>query len=453
MNSKGIIRVALPIFICLNIFLYVAYAEDFNINVDIENTNEGVWVKGSTDLIITSPDISQITNIIAVAGDREYTLEEILKGKGEDITQNVINKTEYFILTVDKNSYITIYIKDRLDRENIKSYKVSNIDNEEPKLYITPTSTTWRLKDTKVTLSLFAEDSQSGISEVILPDGTSTKNTAINYEIGSDLEYTFIVRDNVGLESRFTYKENKIDTTAPKIDLTTINSEFTKDKVELSISAIDEESGIKYVILPDGDIVYKSDFKYVIYENGTYKFKAVNNAGELSYNTIRVSNIDKDSPIIEFNIINKNNNVDNENTEWSTEKRISISATDNTSEIVGIKTPDGNYINTSFYDYRVLRIGTYGFTVYDKAQNEAYVEIRVDNIDEKYPIIDLKIDKVNNVILVNAIDNESGIKEIIAPDNTIINNNTEYGYTKAGIYDFKVIDVAGNETIRSIKIE
>ena len=450
MNYKNMVKFLLSVFVSINLFSNISYAEDFNINIDIENVNEGVWVKNSTDLIITSSDISQITYITVVEGDREYTLEEILKGKGKDITQNVINKGDYFILTVENNSYLTIYIRDRLDRENIKGYKVNNVDNQKPKLYVTPSSTEWRLEDSEITLSIYAEDNESGISEIIMPDGTSTKNPVSNYVIGSNAKYQFIVRDNVGLETIFTYEEGKIDRTDPIVNITSSTTEFVNDKVELDISSIDEESGIKYIVLPDGNMIYSSNFKYVVYENGTYTFKAVNNVGKATDKVFEVSNIDKEGSSVEVNV--------SYDTEWTTEKRISISAIDDISGIAGIKTPDGDYINTSFYDYKALKEGVYEFVIYDNAKNETPIEIIVNNIDTKYPIIDLQLDKDNNVILINATDNESGISEIILPNNKkilkeFITENMEFNYSSPGTYSFKVIDVAGNESIRTINID
>ena len=64
--------------------------------------------------------------------------------------------------------------------------------------------------------------------------------------------------------------------------------------ITLLVTATDAESGIKKIILPDGNEVEKDTATYTIIKNGTYTFKAEDNAGNIAEKSITVSNIGND---------------------------------------------------------------------------------------------------------------------------------------------------------------
>ncbi len=74
------------------------------------------------------------------------------------------------------------------------------------------------------------------------------------------------------------------------------NNGPTNEDIILTIEANDALSGIKEIILPDGISINKSSTSYTVTENGSYTFKAVDNAGNKAEKTIEITNIDKNLP-------------------------------------------------------------------------------------------------------------------------------------------------------------
>ena len=72
----------------------------------------------------------------------------------------------------------------------------------------------------------------------------------------------------------------------------------------LNISVYDE-SGVKYVLMPDGNRVNSSSFKYEVRENGEYIFKCMDSVGNFNEFVVPVSNINQ-SPSLELEQSNEN---------------------------------------------------------------------------------------------------------------------------------------------------
>ena len=445
-KNKNIISILIVTLITLFISSISTFANDYFLEIKITNQDEGNWVKDSTTLDISINNTSKIEEIKVVEGDKEYSKEEIINGKGNDITKNLKGEDDSYFIEVTNNSYITIYSRDVLERESVSTYKVSNIDNEEPKVYFTVTSTEWLSKDDGLILNVYAEDEYSKIQEIVTPDGKSVKSNVLEYKINKNSDYKFIIRDNVGNQTVATYKIDNFDTTAPEININVDTTEYTKERLNLSINANDNESGIKYIKLPDGNIIYNSNFNYVVYENGIYEFETVNGVGESSKKEIEIKNIDKKAPEVKTSVTPS---------EWSTEKKISIQAIDDVSGILGIKLPTGELVEASSYDYKANENGLYKFTIIDKVSNETNIEIDINKIDDIYPTLDLKVEDNNGIyIIVNAIDNESGIKEIILPDGKKVTDiNSRFEVKEPKTYEFRAVDIAGNETVKSIEVK
>ncbi|CAB1249021.1 conserved exported hypothetical protein [Clostridiaceae bacterium BL-3] len=90
------------------------------------------------------------------------------------------------------------------------------------------------------------------------------------------------------------------DTTGPTINITGSPTDWTNGDVTLSYSASDEEggSGFSKVVLPDNTEVTSTTGTFKVTENGTYMFKAVDNDGNETTQTVTVSKIDKIAPTV-----------------------------------------------------------------------------------------------------------------------------------------------------------
>ena len=103
--------------------------------------------------------------------------------------------------------------------------------------------------------------------------------------------------DNVGNSSE-TLHYRITDMTVPTLELTLNPNSWTNSSVTINAKAIDNESGIKQIILPNGNIINNTVASYTVNSNGIYYFKAIDRMGNETTSFITVSNIDKKNPIV-----------------------------------------------------------------------------------------------------------------------------------------------------------
>ena len=109
------------------------------------------------------------------------------------------------------------------------------------------------------------------------------------------------------------------DTTAPTATHTITPSTWTRGNVTISLRVTDSESGVKNIVLPNGQVVTNTNPSYVATENGNYKFVLVDNVGNSRDYIVPISNIDRTAPTISATPKNKS---------WAQETQIQISFTD-----------------------------------------------------------------------------------------------------------------------------
>ena len=146
-------------------------------------------------------------------------------------------------------------------------------------------------------------------------------------------------------------------------------------------------------------------------------------------------------------------------TEW-TNGNVTITATaaDTDGSVVSIKKPDGTVENVASTTYEVEQNGTYEFIATDNSGATTTKTIEITNIDkvppQGTPSVEQPTSKRRTAkITLKATDNESGVAKIILPDGTEVTSTTaEYEVTVPDTYTFKVIDVAGNETVVDVPV-
>jgi hypothetical protein len=82
-----------------------------------------------------------------------------------------------------------------------------------------------------------------------------------------------------------------IDTVAPTLSLTPNTTAQTNSNVTITATASDGTSGLWGIQTPDGNWTNASSVNYTVSSNGTYTFYAKDNTGNISSQTINVSNI------------------------------------------------------------------------------------------------------------------------------------------------------------------
>lgn len=249
-----------------------------------------------------------------------------------------------------------------------------------------------------------------------------------------------------------------MDTIAPTVEITNSQNSFTatpKASV-LHVSALDNASGIKSIKLPNGEYRTTSTDRqplsadYNIYDDGNYTFEILDYAGNKTIKTITVNNVDKTSPTA--TIIQDPNN-------WTNDKTtLKIDVSDSQSGIDFITLPDGKIVNGTSATYTATQNKAYTFFITDKVGNVLSKSYIVNNIDLTPPILTLtktvNWSNLSTTISVTAVDNQSEVKQIILPDNNVVNGSTAtFTVNDIGVYYFSSVDNTGNVSIGYIVID
>jgi len=159
------------------------------------------------------------------------------------------------------------------------------------------------------------------------------------------------------------------------ITISSSTSKVTNKDIILNIIATDEDSGVKEIILPDENKVPGGNAIYTVTQNGSYVFKATDNAGNEVEETIEIANIDKVPPVI---------TIEPYETE-PTNQDITVKATANEGKL-----------NQDSYTF--TENGSFTFIATDEAGNVTKKTITITNIDKTLP--------TEGEIIITAIDEE-----------------------------------------------
>ena len=356
--------------------------------------------------------------------------------------------------TVTNGTYKFV-VEDNVGNQFTQDFTVSNIDKIPPTLTLSQNPITTTNGDVIITAT--GSDAESGVKSITLPDGTVVNDATTTFSVTSNGTYSFKITDKAGNETTKEVVISNIDKVNPKISLTQNPTAMTNGDVVVTIVGTDSESGIKSLTLPDSTVIDSSTSytvtlskTYTVTSNGTYIFKITDRAGNITIQSITVSNIDTDLPTLSLSA--------NPTTYTKDTVTITAKANDVGSGVKRIQSPDGNWINSSSMDYTVSTNGTYSFVVEDNVGNVSTQNITISNIDITAPTLDLK-PNINNWtnknVVITAIgdDGQSGVKSITLPDGTVVNRNSAtFTVTSNGIYKFTVEDNVGNITINYINI-
>ena len=358
--------------------------------------------------------------------------------------------------TVDENGEYTFIIKKDENVENNINYKVTvdNIDRIAPVvLSAKATPETWT--QSPVTITLEAADYGSGIASIIKPDGSIVSASSVQYIATANGNYTFKIRDKAGNETTRTIIVNNIDLVNPTVTSSRTPGAgiWAYPSVTITVNAADYESGIAYIIRPDGSKVAATSTSYVVEWNGNYNFHAVDNAGRTTIHTVTVDNIDWADPTVTSSR-SPGAGI------WAYPSvTITVNAADYESGIAYIIRPDGSKVTATSTSYVAEWNGNYNFHVVDNAGRTTIHTVTVDNIDWADPTMtswtnpNMTTWGKATTIYVNAEDIGSGISHIIKPDgSTIAATSASYIATENGNYNFYAVDYAGRWIVHSVYV-
>lgn len=260
-------------------------------------------------VVTLTPSTTEITrNPIIVTVNASDNLSGINTIKLPDGTVLGGKTTTTFV--VEKNGSYDVEVTDNAGNKTIQTISVSNIagdlTNDDYSISYKLNPSTWTNKD--VTISLSVMD-VNGITNITNPDGSvktynNQTNVTLDYKVSKNSDYTFTIKDRLGNIITKTITVSNIDKTHPTLDIS-YPPEWTNQSTNITIIAEDAQSGVDYIILPDGNKVSNSNANYSVTNSGQYAFKVADKAGNTYTYYVKVVNIDKNKPNIE--IINETN--------------------------------------------------------------------------------------------------------------------------------------------------
>lgn len=361
-------------------------------------------------------------------------------------------------ITVTENGRYSVQAESDKGMIDGTSIEITNIDNVTPDITVSLANTSW---GKTASINITSSD-KNGISKVEYKDPgssswvTCTSNGTLN--VTKNGVYTFRAVDTVGNVSvEKTVTVDKIDTTAPTLNLSLGTTEYEKT-VPINIGVSDSQSGIKLTQYkaPNSNswIACTGSTSITATMNGVYTFMAVDNAGNAIEKTIEVFNIDTTAPTISA--------VAGQS--WGKTVPVTITADDQQSGLAKIEylPPNGSWISLgTTKSFNATVNGTYKLRATDNAGNvSGEISLVVDKVDTTAPIISIVKD-VNDFtqslnLDITVTDNSSTLSSIRFKKDSgqweNIDAKTRKTITSNGTYTVEASDASGNNTTESITI-
>ncbi|WCK57685.1 hypothetical protein PP175_26990 (plasmid) [Aneurinibacillus sp. Ricciae_BoGa-3] len=278
-----------------------------------------------------------------------------------------------------------------------------------PSVTITPSTNDWT--NHCVVLNLTTGEDASGVSQIQLPNGSWVSGTSATITAPTNGTYTFVVRDNAGIEVTKSITINNLDTDAPfapTIQLDGVENEWNTKNVIATIMDNGDNgvSGINRIEYSLSGAETKPFSSYnspvTISTEGTtiISARAIDNAGNISSIVTKTVRIDKYPPTLTV--------TENIDELTNTDVVLTANAVDSISGIKHIQLPNGNFVSNSSINYVVSTNGSYTFTAEDNAGHLVTVTKLVSNIKKNVLITN----KPLVGLVLHAEDTYSGVAEM-----------------------------------------
>ena len=343
----------------------------------------------------------------------------------ELVAENATSATK----VVSENGTYAIKAVDVAGNQGFAGYTVDNIDKNLPQAEIS-VQDTWGKTNL---ISVSAADSQSGVKEIKI-----NGEAANGLTVSENGDVTVEVTDNAGNVFTQTISITKVDNENPTLQVTEVNTTPCKQFV-FEITANDSQSGIDKVYV-NGNVLDGSTFTAT--QNGTYTFKAVDNAGNETVVTRELTSVDNIAPQV--------TGVSGNPESWT---KGTADITLAFSEMVASVLADGEQIgeNVTSATFTAGQNKTYNIVFEDLAGNEASYVVSVTYLDNTAPEISASAQDAwgkTNLISVSATDSQSGVKEIKingeVTNSLVVSENGEYSVS--------VTDNVGNIATQTVVV-
>lgn len=346
----------------------------------------------------------------------------------------------------EKNGDIEIIAVDKAGNESSFTYRVKDLDgNKAPILNLTQKNKAWGKEE----IILINAKDDGKLKELILPNKNIIKFNEQEipeqeFKVKEKGTYQFKVTDNEGAVTIQEINIKNIDNTAPTMTFAVDDkpkAEHTNSTV-VKIVATDKESGVDYIVLPNGEKVIAKNDALTLYETeltGKQVFKVVDkagNEGKYTYDIPKKSSSTNQAPNLELSAPK----------DWSKEVTITYGYSDD-EKVEKIILPNGKeeIVSKELKNtYNVTENGVYTFAAIDNKGLKTVKAIEIKNVDNEKPTITFKPLDKNNVVEIIPIDKLSGVKHMILPDGTTIKGDKSITKTLKEGDTLNIEDNVGN---------
>lgn len=422
-------------------------------NITVSNIDDG----NPTISVTPSKVWGKTTNVTISTGDSQSGVARAEYQKPGESTWN--SCTANGTLALDRNGTYKFRSVDNVGNvSSIASVNISHVDTTAPTLNLSLGTTDF---SKSVPINIGVSDSESGVklTQYKLPNSNSWVQCTGSSSITATMNgvYTFMAVDNVGNAVEKTITVSNVDTTAPIVSA--VPNNVWGNTVNITVSSSDSGSGIaKVEYQKPGESTWStctSNGNLVADKNGTYSFRAIDNAGNISsVATASVTHIDTIIPTISAVA----------GSDWGKTVPVTITADDQQSGLAKIEylPPNGSWTSlgtTKSFDATVN--GTYKLRATDNAGNvSGEISLVVDKVDDVKPTISIVKDKDGFTqslnLNISVSDNSQNLSSIRFKKDSgqweNINANTTKVITQNGTYTVEATDAAGNVATESITI-
>ena len=393
----------------------------------------------TTEQSVVVNKIDKVAPTLAVAADEtaltndDIDLRATASDNNGEVTIEYWNGNDWVAVNIDGTMRVSesgtykFRAKDAAGNITEKEITIGNIDKVAPTLEITGNATDWTNKDVVLTATV-----SDGTVEYYNGSAWIAGNEFTVTENGT---YTFRVTDLAGNKTEQSVVVDKIDKDAPTLEITGNATDWTNKDVVLTAAASD--GTIEYF---DGDNWVVGSIMTVS-ENGTYKFRAKDAAGNITEKEITIGNIDRDAP---------DTPVADADIKDATNQDVTVTATFSSDSVVKEYSLNGS----DWSEYTSGVVFTENGTVYFRGRDEAgnYSETtgyEVKNIDKVAPAApgaqaDIESVTDQKVTVTATFSEDSVVKEYS------LNGSDWFAYTAGVVFEkngtvyFRSQDKAGN---------
>ncbi len=362
--------------------------------------------------------------------------------------------------TVVKNGTYTFKVLDTAGNITTYTVEIDNIDKNPAEIVASPSVEGWTNQNIELNVMVTDDTLVRKVQSLGIwydLDAGELPNGAVVEKGGQDrilkVKFSIPVSDNEtfefkaidfgGLETTYSYDVSSIDRVDPEIFAKVVNSDLTKDNVDIAITTSDAYGEVSQIVLPGDNRIDGSETTYIATDNGEYKFTVIDKAGNSAEAVVKVENIDRVPPTFTYELSPSEDG-------WS-----------NDSVLLKVIGSDENGISAYklFFGeeeikaleggvFQLFENGTYRIVVVDTVGNYSGTEITVGNIDKDEPTIAVGLKNkywVNksNTIVITGQDNASGVSGY-SLDGENWQESNEFKVSYKNSYTVYVKDLAGN---------